>query len=338
MKKLIAMLLCLTLALSLSACGKDNTQTATDAPVATDEAAVTEAPQTATDEPTQTEAASEKTGVAIVTDLSGSTSASADAEGVAKSDSIVVAVTVDANGVITNCAIDSVQASIKFDQTGVITSDLNAEVVSKQALGASYGMAAASGIGKEWNEQVDYLAAFVVGKTAAQVQGIALNADTTPADADLSSGCTIHVAGYLSAIAAAVENAQDLGAKAGDTLGMSLPAEDFSAALRLLWVTGAAAATAAACSAAAAATSSAGTCSMTFSRYSIWQSSGSMPKLRRTSAPWRTPSTGTGRHWGSAGTNGAAATVAPASAAPWAAAAKSAGVSPAAPSTAEASS
>ena len=68
-----------------------------------------------------------KTGLAIVASAGESKSAG-DADGEAKYDASVVAVTVDDNGVIQSCVIDSIGTSVLFDVNGAIVSDLTAEV------------------------------------------------------------------------------------------------------------------------------------------------------------------------------------------------------------------
>ena len=75
-----------------------------------------------------------KTGLYIGTDLTDSQ------DGEAKYDVTIVAVTVDDDGVIDSCVIDSIAASVLFDENGVITSDLTGEVLSKNELGEDYGM------------------------------------------------------------------------------------------------------------------------------------------------------------------------------------------------------
>ena len=130
----------------------------------------------------------------------------------------IVAVTVDETGVITDCVIDAVQAKANFDSQGQLLTDLTVPVPSKNELGADYGMGSISGIGKEWNEQAQALADYVVGKTADEVLGIAVDEATKPAEADLASSVTISIGGFQNAIAEAVDRAQPLGAQAGDEL------------------------------------------------------------------------------------------------------------------------
>lgn len=160
----------------------------------------------------------QKTGLSVVTSVGSSKNASDDADGVAQTDVTLVAVTVDDAGIITDCVIDAVQAKMPFDATGAVTGDMTASVLSKNELGADYGMGGVSPIGKEWNEQAQALADYVVGKTADEVSGIAVNEETRPTDADLSASVTISIGGLTAAIVDAVNNAQHLGAQSGDTI------------------------------------------------------------------------------------------------------------------------
>ena len=105
------------------------------------------------------EAAPVKTGVSFVTNMAGSETGSI------KVNVYMTAVTVDDNGVIQDCIIDSVGATITFDAKGVITSDLTAEVLTKNELGDNYGMKAYGNAKYEWYEQAAALAAFAEGKT-----------------------------------------------------------------------------------------------------------------------------------------------------------------------------
>ena len=162
-----------------------------------------------------------KTGLAIVTSTARSADAG-DKNGFELADSEAVAVTVDANGTIADCAIDSAQTTIEFTKDGKIVTPLDSVFPSRQELGASYGMAKASGIGKEWNEQATALSNYVIGKTIDEVKGIAVTAEGTPADTDLASSVTIKIGPYIEAIEKAVANAQDLGAAADNKLGIGV--------------------------------------------------------------------------------------------------------------------
>ena len=160
-----------------------------------------------------------KTGLAVFTSVKESTSATADAEGSIKYDITIAAVTVDANGVITACAIDSVPATVTIDATGAITSDLTATIATKNELGENYGMVAWGGAIAEWDAQVAALCDFAVGKTLDELKNGAIDeTGYAPEGTDLATSATIYLGGYVGAIEAAVNNATDLGASAGDEL------------------------------------------------------------------------------------------------------------------------
>ena len=136
--------------------------------------------------------------------VASSTPATADAAGNVQLDADIAVVTSDAEGKITSCIIDSVQAKIAFDTTGTITTDLTQPIRTKNELGADYGMVAWGGAIAEWNEQAASFASYVTGKTAAEVAGIAVEESTKPADgSDLSSSVTIAIGGFQALIAKA---------------------------------------------------------------------------------------------------------------------------------------
>ena len=163
-----------------------------------------------------------KTGMALVTGIGDSKSATAGENGEGKYDVTMVAVLVDEGGVIRDCIIDGIAASVKFDASGVITSDLTAAPQTKNELGENYGMVAWGGAVAEWDEQAAALAAFAVGKTAEELRNGAIDeTGRAPEGSDLATTATIYLGGYVSAIEQAVANAQHLGAQAGDTLKMA---------------------------------------------------------------------------------------------------------------------
>ncbi|MFO7611601.1 MAG: hypothetical protein R6W99_03820 [Clostridia bacterium] len=162
-----------------------------------------------------------KTGLAVLTSVAKSKDAG-EAAGLAQADSVIVAVTVDNDGVIQNCVIDTVQTKINFAADGTVTTALNTVFAGKQELGEGYGMKKASAIGKEWHEQANALAEYVKGKTVEQVKGIAVNEEGVPTDADLTSSVTVHITDYVAAIEKAVANAKSLGANAGDKIGIGV--------------------------------------------------------------------------------------------------------------------
>lgn len=150
----------------------------------------------------------DKLGLGIITNMNKSKDAAEDAEGQCQAYSTYVAVTTDADGKVTSCIIDSTQGTVKFDGEGKITSDLTAGVKTKKQLGDDYGMKGASGIGKEWYEQAAAMEDYIIGKTAQEVAGIAVDEDEKPVDADLLAGVTVSIGGYQTAAVKAMENAE----------------------------------------------------------------------------------------------------------------------------------
>ena len=158
-----------------------------------------------------------KTGMAIVATASGENAAKVEY------DVTVVAVLVDENGVIRDCIIDSVGAKVTFGEDGVITSDLEAPVMTKNELGYDYNMITYGGAKYEWFEQAQALADYAVGKTVEELRNGAVDeTGKAPAGSDLATVATIKLGGYVDAIEVAVNNAQFLGAQAGDELKLAV--------------------------------------------------------------------------------------------------------------------
>lgn len=212
MKPLISITLTLTLVMALLAgcAGKPATIQPVDAQDSTEAS-----------NPSSTESGSDaavKTGFSMTMDVTSSTDASVEGDGSAQTNITLVAVTVGDDGVIDDCVIDMVQAKIGFDTTGQLTTDPATTFASKNELGESYGMKNASSIGKEWNEQAAAMAGYAVGKTVEDLKGIAVNQSGAPTDADLAASVTLAITDFIAGIEDAVNQAQHLGAKAGDRL------------------------------------------------------------------------------------------------------------------------
>ena len=164
-----------------------------------------------------------KTGLHISTSVADSKSAAADTAGEAKYDVTMVAVLVDDNGIIQDCVIDGISASIQFDTNGSLKTHVDEETVqTKNELGEHYGMVAYGGAIAEWDEQAAALASFAVGKTVEELRSGAIDeTGKAPQGSDLATSATIYLGGYVSGIEAAVANAKHLGAQAGDVLKLA---------------------------------------------------------------------------------------------------------------------
>lgn len=181
MKKLIMMTLVLALTVSLAACGKDDMTGENDM---LGETPVTDMGGTAM-------------GLGVAVTHEGY-SATAEATGKNTLENYIAAVTFDDDGKVHKVRLDCVEAVGSFDTSGAFSSD-ESSAYSKRERGDDYGMREASGIGKEWYEQVDALETWMEGKTVKEIEKINEN------DTEIRSSCTISTDGFLQA----VKKAQD---------------------------------------------------------------------------------------------------------------------------------
>ncbi len=167
----------------------------------------------------------QKLGLAIV----GSAADSKDGE--VSFEVTVVAVTVDGDGVITACQVDSLGSKVAFDTEGNITTDLTAPIATKNELADAYGMVAYGGAKYEWYQQAGALSQYAVGKTVEELKNGAIDeTGYAPEGTDLASTATIYLGSYVSAIEKAVSNANAVGSQAGDSLKLAITAKADSSA------------------------------------------------------------------------------------------------------------
>ncbi len=157
--------------------------------------------------------ATDTLGLGVVGEMSKAAFNDETATGASQAYANMTAVTTDAEGKITACILNSVQANFTWDAAGVITSDLETEPTTKYDLKEGYGMKATSasiGVipeGGEWYEQADVFMQYVLGMTASDVAAIAMDESGYPTDEVLTSGCTMKVAAYVSAVSKALNPA-----------------------------------------------------------------------------------------------------------------------------------
>ena len=147
------------------------------------------------------------TGLGVVGTMT-TTAATADAAGNVAGYIYLCAVTLDDEGKIVNVVFDATQPKGSFDATGAIVGEAVTNVITKNEIKDGYGMKAISPIGKEWYEQMEALSAWCVGKTVAEVLAMPLTEGGNPTDADLASGCTVHINDQLVSLEKAAANAK----------------------------------------------------------------------------------------------------------------------------------
>lgn len=82
----------------------------------------------------------------------------------------------DENNIIKKVYIDEVESKIYFDGNGnIVNKDSYSDIRSKRELGNEYGMKAASGISKEWFEQINSLESWLAGKNISEISDGVMN-------------------------------------------------------------------------------------------------------------------------------------------------------------------
>ena len=148
-----------------------------------------------------------KLGLGMKVNMS-SGDASADGDGKSQADVTACAVTLDSNGKIVGVSWDVVQCKTAVTTAGKVT--VPDAVQSKKELKEGYNMKPASAIGKEWYEQIDALEKYAVGKTPADVSGMAVkeNHTSVPDVEDLKSSCTMSCGDFFDTLTKAAGNAK----------------------------------------------------------------------------------------------------------------------------------
>ena len=132
-------------------------------------------------------------GVDLSTDSSKENNAQVDAT--------VAAVVTDKDGKIVACRLDVAQS--KMDVTGGAV-DAAKTFQTKMELGDDYGMVAYVNAIAEWYDQAKAFESYVVGKTAAEVEGIETVLNETghnvATDEALLAGCTMDITAFKAAV------------------------------------------------------------------------------------------------------------------------------------------
>lgn len=138
-----------------------------------------------------------KFGAGVYTGAPTAADATEDKEGSGKIDVTVAAVTVDADGKIVACALDTASNTVKFTADGKAVA--NGEFKTKYEMGADYNMVAYGGAAKEWFEQADAFEALVAGKTLDEVKALVADGNKGT-DEVINAGCTIMINEFVGAI------------------------------------------------------------------------------------------------------------------------------------------
>lgn len=145
----------------------------------------------------------------------------------AKVSHTVAAIVIDKDYRIVSCRIDAIDISATLTEDGKV--DAEPTYKSKAELGDDYGMLNPyyGSTLAEWYNQAQAFESYVVGKTRAEVSGIALNESGKPTDEVLAAGCTIAVTDFMKAVDNAFKNGHMVGLQTKDsfTLGVAICAD-----------------------------------------------------------------------------------------------------------------
>lgn len=166
-------------------------------------------------EPETSEAAISQIGLGVTVSLNKSTAT--ENGGTAQSDTTVAGVAFDEEGKIVKVLIDTAQSKVAVNEGTVEAPE---EFKSKKELGPDYNMKPASGIDKEWDEQITFLEDYFVGMTVEEVLNMAVDEGSYPTDADVTTGATMAISSYQQAIANAWDNAEE--AEGVESIGLGI--------------------------------------------------------------------------------------------------------------------
>lgn len=81
--------------------------------------------------------------------------------------------------------------------TKIVIDEVTESGDTKKDLGDDYGMKSASGIGKEWNEQIEFLENYMVENG---IDSVTLDSDGYATEEDVLAGCTINLSTIMEAV------------------------------------------------------------------------------------------------------------------------------------------
>ncbi len=161
-------------------------------------------------------------GLGVYTKVTSAADATEDKNGEGNVEITGAVVTLDKDGKIVACNIDTAACTLKYTTTGQALA--NDSFATKYELGKDYNMVAYGGAQKEWFEQVDAFENLIKGKTLAEVKALVVNGDKGNDDV-IAAGCTVTVNEMVLAIENACNNAVETSATAAHTLKLGVHTE-----------------------------------------------------------------------------------------------------------------
>lgn len=163
-----------------------------------------------------------KMGLGVYTATPTTTDASEDKDGQGKVAITAAVITVDAEGKVVACQLDTADLTVKFTLDGKAVA--NDGFKTKYEQGKDYNMVTYGGAAKEWFEQTDAFEAFVVGKTLDEIKALVAEGNKGNSDV-IAAGCTIMIHEFVGAIEKAFANLTDSAATAESALKLGMNVE-----------------------------------------------------------------------------------------------------------------
>lgn len=176
--------------------------------------------------PSEQPEATLKMGMGVYTATPTTTDATEDKDGQGKVAITAAVITVDADGKVVACQLDTADLTVKFTADGkAVASD---GFKTKYEQGKDYNMVTYGGAAKEWFEQADAFETVVVDKTLAEIKALVAEGNKGNSDV-IGAGCTIMVNEFVGAIEKAFANLADSAATASSALKLGMNVEQSTA-------------------------------------------------------------------------------------------------------------
>ena len=152
-----------------------------------------------------------KFGLGVYTAPASATSAEEDVNGKGTVAITAAAITVDADGKVVACDLDTADIAVAFTSEG--KGIANDGFKTKAEQGKNYNMVTYGGAAKEWYEQADAFETLVAGKTLDEIKAL-VAAENKGTEEVVNAGCTIMIHEFVKAIEIAFDNLADSNATA----------------------------------------------------------------------------------------------------------------------------
>lgn len=156
-----------------------------------------------------------KFGAAVYVSSPTATDATADKEGEGSVDVTIAAVTLDTDGKIVACDLDTASNTVKYTADGRAVG--NPEAKTKREMGDDYNMVTYGNAVQEWYKQADAFEGVVAGKTIDEVKALVAEGNKGN-DEVIAAGCTIMIHEFVGAIEKACKMAGESNVTADDTV------------------------------------------------------------------------------------------------------------------------